>query len=631
MTTKYDEIYQSSIKNPERFWQEISENIFWFKKPTKILNKFNPPFYKWFEDGVTNTCYNALDYNIEQGRGEKTALIYDSPITDSKAKFTYKELKHKVSKFAGALDNQGIKKGDRVIIYMPMIPEAVIAMLACGRIGAIHSVVFGGFASNELANRIDDSKAKILITASCGFEPGKTVEYRPLVDGALKLAKHKIEKIIFFQRKGYEIKLNNPKEISWNEVLSNSKDMDCVEMKSNEFAYILYTSGTTGVPKGIVRDIGGHIVALKWTMKNIYNIDQDDVWWSASDIGWIVGHSYIVYAPLFKGCATVLFEGKPVGTPDAGAFWKIISEYKVKSLFTAPTAFRAIKKEDPEGKFFSKYDLSSFESLFLAGERADPDTIKWAEKLLNVPVIDHWWQTETSWAISANCTGIEMQKTKYGSACKAVPGYDVKIIKPDQSLAKPNEMGDIVVKLPLPPGTFPTLWNAGERYKKTYMSNYESYYQTYDAGHIDEDGYIWIMSRTDDIINVAGHRLSTGAIEEVLSEHQSVAECAVIGIADKLKGQLPIGLIALKAGVQKNNKTISKECIQMVRDKVGPVAAFKTAIVVKRLPKTRSGKILRGTVRKIADNEEYRMPATIDDPAILDEIKQDLIKNNILK
>ena len=631
MTTKYNEIYQSSINNPEKFWQEISEDIFWFKKPTKVLNKFNPPFYKWFEDGVTNTCYNALDYNIEQGRGEKTALIYDSPITGNKAKFTYKELRHKVSKFAGALDNQGIKKGDRVIIYMPMVPEAVIAMLACGRIGAIHSVVFGGFASNELASRIDDSKAKILITASCGFEPGKTVEYRPLVDGALKLAKHKIEKIIFFQRKGYEIKLNSPKEISWNEVLSNSKDMDCVEMRSNEFAYILYTSGTTGVPKGIVRDIGGHIVALKWTMKNIYNIDADDVWWSASDIGWIVGHSYIVYAPLFKGCTTVLFEGKPVGTPDAGVFWRIISDYKIKSLFTAPTAFRAIKKEDPEGKFFSKYDLSSFESLFLAGERADPDTIKWAENLLNVPVIDHWWQTETSWAISANCTGIEMQKTKYGSACKAVPGYDVKVMKPVQSLAKPNEMGDIVVKLPLPPGTFSTLWNADERYKKTYMSNYESYYQTYDAGHIDEDGYIWIMSRTDDIINVAGHRLSTGAIEEVLSEHQSVAECAVFGIADKLKGQLPIGLIALKAGVQKDNETISKECIQMVRDKVGPVAAFKTAIVVKRLPKTRSGKILRGTVRKIADNEEYKMPATIDDPTILDEIKQDLIKNNISK
>ncbi len=631
MKKRYQDIYDASIKNPEKFWKEISEDIFWYKKPTKILNKSNPPFYQWFEDGVTNSCYNALDYHIENGKGDKTALIYDSPITNNKAKFSYNELKEKVSKFAGALDNQGVKKGDRVIIYMPMIPEAVVAMLACGRIGAIHSVVFGGFASNELASRIDDSKAKILITASCGFEPGRTVEYRPLVDGALKLSKHKIEKVIFYQRKGHEVKLNSPIEISWDEALSNSKNMDCVEMKANEFSYILYTSGTTGVPKGIVRDIGGHIVALKWTMKNIYNIDDNDIWWSASDIGWIVGHSYIVYAPLFKGCTTILFEGKPVGTPDAGVFWRIISDYKVKSLFTAPTAFRAIKKEDPDGKFFTKYNLSSFKSLFLAGERADPDTIKWAENLLKVPVIDHWWQTETSWAISSNCTGIDMQKTKYGSACKAVPGYDVKVLKSDKSIAKPNEMGDIVVKLPLPPGTFPTLWNADERYKKTYMSNYEGYYQTYDAGHIDEDGYIWIMSRTDDIINVAGHRLSTGAIEEVLSEHQSVAECAVLGIADKLKGQLPIGLVVLKAGVKKENEIISKECIQMVRDKIGPVAAFKVVIVIKRLPKTRSGKILRGTIRKIADKEEYKMPATIDDPAILKEIEEDLKKNNILK
>ena len=627
---KFQQIYNQSIENPEEFWQKNSDDIFWFKKPTKILNKSNHPFYRWYEDGTTNTCYNALDVHIDNGIGDKTALIYDSPITGNKLKLTYKELKDKVSKFAGALINQGVKKGDRVIIYMPMIPEAVVAMLACGRIGAIHSVVFGGFASNELASRIDDSKAKILLTASCGFEPSRTVEYKPLVDGALKLANHKVEKVIFFQRKGNEVKLNAPLEISWDEALSNSKDTDCVEMNSNEYAYILYTSGTTGIPKGIVRDIGGHIVALKWTMKNIYNINEEDVWWSASDIGWIVGHSYIVYAPLFKGCTTVLFEGKPVGTPDAGAFWKIISDYKVKSLFTAPTAFRAIKKEDPDGKFFSKYNLSSFKSLFLAGERADPDTIKWAERLLNVPVIDHWWQTETSWAISSNCTGIEMMKTKYGSACKAVPGYDVKIIKPDHSIAKPNEMGDIVVKLPLPPGTFPTLWNADDRYKKTYMTNYEGYYQTYDAGHIDEDGYIWIMSRTDDIINVAGHRLSTGAIEEVLSEHQSVAECAVIGIADKLKGQLPIGLIALKAGVDKDDETITKECIQMVRDKVGPVAAFKTVIIVKRLPKTRSGKILRGTVRKIADSEDYKMPATIDDPIILDEIKEDLKKHRII-
>ncbi len=630
MKNNFNKIYQESIQNPEEFWKNVSDDVFWFKKPSKILNKSNPPFYKWFEDGVTNTCYNAIDVHIDKGNGEKTALIYDSPITNSKTKYTYNELREKISKFAGALDNQGIKKGDRVIIYMPMIPEAVIAMLACGRIGAIHSVVFGGFASNELASRIDDSKAKILITASCGFEPGRTVEYRPLVDGALKLAKHKVERVIFFQRKDHEVKLNPPLEISWEEALVDAKNKDCVEIRANEFAYILYTSGTTGIPKGIVRDVGGHIVALKWTMKNIYNIEENDVWWSASDIGWIVGHSYIVYAPLFKGCTTVLFEGKPVGTPDAGVFWRIISEYKIKSLFTAPTAFRAIKKEDPDGKFFSKYNLSSFKSLFLAGERADPDTIKWAENLLNVPVIDHWWQTETSWAISSNCTGIEMQKTKYGSACKAVPGYDVKIIKPDHSIAEPNEMGDIVVKLPLPPGTFPTLWNADKRYEENYMSNYKGYYQTYDAGHIDEDGYIWIMSRTDDIINVAGHRLSTGAIEEVLSEHQSVAECAVLGIADKLKGQLPIGLVVLKSGVEKDNETISKECIKMVRDKIGPVAAFKVVIVIKRLPKTRSGKILRGTIRKIADKENYKMPATIDDPAILEEITQSLIENKIL-
>jgi len=630
MTTKYDQIYQKSIKNKEAFWSEIANDIFWYKKPTKILNSNNPPFYKWYEDGITNTCYNAIDLHVKNGSGEKIAIIYDSPITNSQKKITYNELKDQVSVFAGALVNQGIKKGDRVIIYMPMIPEAVVAMLACGRIGAIHSVVFGGFAANELASRIDDSKAKIILSASCGYEPGKTIAYKPLLKKAIELAKHKVAKCIIYQRKDFKAGLDK-NDIDWNDAIKDAKPVDCVEMNANDYAYILYTSGTTGVPKGIVRDIGGHIVALKWTMKNIYNINPDDVWWSASDIGWIVGHSYIVYAPLFYGCTTVLFEGKPVGTPDAGTFWRIISEHKVKSLFTAPTAFRAIKKEDPNGKFFKKYDLSSFESLFLAGERADPDTLKWAEGLLKVPVIDHWWQTETSWAISANCAGLGLEKTKYGSACKPVPGYDVQVLKSDGKQAKPNEMGDVVVKLPLPPGTFPTLWGADERYKETYMSNYPGYYQTYDAGHIDEDGYIWIMSRTDDIINVAGHRLSTGAMEEVLAEHQDVAECAVLGIADKLKGQLPIGLLTLKAGVTKSHENISKECVQMVRQKIGPVAAFKTAIVIKRLPKTRSGKILRGTVRKIADNEPYKMPATIDDPAILEEIKEDLKKHNILK
>ena len=631
MSGKYEKIYNSSIKNREDFWKNISDDIFWYKKPSKILNSSNPPFYKWFEDGVTNTCYNSLDFHIDKGRGDKTAIIYDSPITGTKNKFSYKELRDRVSVFAGALKNQGIDKGDRVIIYMPMIPEAVIAMLACGRIGAVHSVVFGGFAANELASRIDDSKAKIIVSASCGYEPGRTVHYKPLLNKAIEIANHKPNKCIVFQREKDKAELDPKIDIAWDEALKGAKPTECEKMNANDYAYILYTSGTTGLPKGIVRDIGGHIVALKWTMKNIYNIDQDDVWWSASDIGWIVGHSYIVYAPLFHGCTTVLFEGKPVGTPDAGVFWRIISEHKVKSLFTAPTAFRAIKKEDPNGNFFKKYDLSSFETLFLAGERADPDTLKWAEGLLKVPVIDHWWQTETSWAISANCAGIELEKTKYGSACKPVPGYDVKILKSNGKEAKPNEMGDVVVKLPLPPGTFPTLWNADQRYKETYMSNYPGYYQTYDAGHIDEDGYVWIMSRTDDIINVAGHRLSTGAMEEVLAEHKDVAECAVLGIADKLKGQLPIGLLTLKAGVTKKHEDISKECVQMIREKVGPVAAFKTAIVIKRLPKTRSGKILRGTVRKIADNEPYKMPATIDDPAILDEIKGDLKKHNILK
>ncbi len=630
MASKYQKIYQRSIQNAESFWSEVANDIFWYKKPSKILNSDNPPFYKWFQDGITNTCYNAVDLHVKNGNGAKVAIIYDSPITNSQKKITYAQLKDQVSIFAGALVNQGIKKGDRVIIYMPMIAEAAIAMLGCARIGAVHSVVFGGFAANELASRIDDCKAKIILSASCGYEPGRTIEYKPLLKKAIELAKHKPEKCIIYQRKDFKVDLEK-NEIDWNEAIKDAKPVECVEMNANDYAYILYTSGTTGVPKGIVRDIGGHIVALKWTMKNIYNINPDDVWWSASDIGWIVGHSYIVYAPLFHGCTTVLFEGKPVGTPDAGVFWRIISEHKIKSLFTAPTAFRAIKKEDPNGNFFKKYDLSSFETLFLAGERADPDTLKWAESLLKVPVIDHWWQTETGWAISANCTGLGLSKTKYGSACKPVPGYDVQILKTDGTQAKPNEMGDVVVKLPLPPGTFPTLWNADQRYKETYMSRYPGCYQTYDAGHIDDDGYVWIMSRTDDIINVAGHRLSTGAIEEVLAEHKDVAECAVLGIADKLKGQLPIGLLTLKAGVTKKHEDISKECVQMIREKVGPVAAFKTAIVIKRLPKTRSGKILRGTVRKIADNEPYKMPATIDDPAILDEIKADLKKHHILK
>ena len=512
---------------------------------------------------------------------------------------------------------------------MPMIPEAIQAMMACARIGAVHSVVFGGFASNELASRIDDSGAKVILSASCGLEPGRTVDYKPLLEGAIKLAKHKVEKVVVYQRDVQTMDLSDG-FVDWNEFIEDAPETECVECDANDPAYILYTSGTTGVPKGILRDIGGHIVALKWTMQNVYDINPGDIWWSASDIGWIVGHSYIVYGPLFHGCTTVVFEGKPVGTPDPGAFWRIISEYKVKTLFTAPTAFRAIKKEDPNGEYFKKYDLSHFEALYLAGERADPDTIHWAEKLLQKPVIDHWWQTETSWSITGNFKGLGLFETKYGSAGKPAPGYDVKVLKEDGSEAKRGEMGDICVKLPLPPSTFPTLWNADQRYKENYMSTYPGYYQTYDAGHIDEDGYVWIMSRTDDIINVAGHRLSTGSMEEVLSEHPDVAECAVVGIADKLKGQMPIGMVVLKAGVSKSEEDIQKECVKMIREKIGPVAAFKTVIVIKRLPKTRSGKVLRGTMRKIADKEEYKMPATIDDPAILTEITESLKSAGIL-
>ena len=621
--SKYQETFDYSLSNPKEFWSKAAEDVVWIKKFENVIHTDGPPFYKWFKGGKINTCYNALDRHIDEGNGDRIALIYDSAMTNTKKKFTYTELRDKTADLAGALQRFGIKKGDRIIIYMPMIPEAIMAMLACGRIGAVHSVVFGGFASNELASRIDDSKARMILSASCGLEPGRTVDYKPLLDEAKKTAKHKVEKTVIFQREQHEYKIEKD-DVNWSEFIEGATKAECVECDSNDPAYILYTSGTTGVPKGILRDIGGHIVGLKWTMKNIYDIDPTDVWWSASDIGWIVGHSYIVYGPLFHGCTTLIFEGKPVGTPDPGSFWRVISEYNVKTLFTAPTAFRAIKKEDPEGKFFKKYDLSKFEALYLAGERADPDTIHWAEGLLKKPVIDHWWQTETSWTIAGNYKGLGLFPTKYGSAGKPAPGYDVKVLKSDGSEAKPGEMGDICVKLPLPPSTFPTLWNADQRYKENYMSNYPGYYQTYDAGHIDEDGYVWIMSRTDDIINTAGHRLSTGSMEEVLSEHTDVAECAVIGIADNLKGQIPIGLVVLKAGVNKEHDEISKECIKMIRDKIGPVAAFKTAIVIKRLPKTRSGKVLRGTMRKIADKEEYKMPATIDDPTILDEIKESL-------
>ena len=627
--SKYLDTFNKSITDKENFWREVAKDVIWYEPFDEVLHTDGPPFYQWFKGGKINTCYNALDRHVDEGNGDRLALIYDSPITGNKSTYTYSVMRDRVAEIAGALKNQGVVKGDRVIIYMPMIPEAVMAILACARIGAVHSVVFGGFAANELANRIDDSKAKLILTSSCGIEPGRIVEYQPLINEAVKIAKHKPDASIFFQREQKKIELIE-NQIDWNDFVRDVEPAECEIMDSNDPAYILYTSGTTGTPKGIVRDTAGHIVALKWTMKNIYNIDPGDVWWSASDIGWIVGHSYIVYAPLFHGCTTVLFEGKPVGTPDAGEFWRIISEYKVKSLFTAPTAFRAIKKEDPEGEFFKKYDLSSFESLFLAGERADPDTIKWAENLLHKPVIDHWWQTETSWAITANCAGLGLFPTKYGSAGKPVPGYNVKVLQDDGTECKAGEMGDVVVELPLPPGTFPTLWNADDRYKENYMSNYPGYYQTYDAGYIDEDGDVWIMSRTDDIINVAGHRLSTGAMEEVLSEHPDVAECAVIGIADKLKGQLPLGFVILKNGTTKSEADITTECVLMIRQKLGPVAAYKKTIVLKRLPKTRSGKVLRGTMRKIADREEFNLPPTIDDPLILDEIKESLLSAGMI-
>ncbi len=627
MANAYEIAHKQSIEDPNGFWGKAAEDCYWYKKWDKVLDDSNKPFYRWFVGAELNTCYNALDVHIDkEGRGDRVALIYDSPVTDTIKKYTYKELRDEVAKFAGVLAGLGVVKGDRVIIYMPMIPEAAIAMLACARIGAIHSVVFGGFAPRELATRITDAKPKVMISASCGIEVKKVIPYKPLLDEAIEISPAKPEKCVIFQRPMEKASLIAGRDFDWNELMAKAKPHDCVPVKATDPLYILYTSGTTGQPKGVVRDNGGHLVALKWTMKNIYDIDQDDVWWAASDVGWVVGHSYIVYAPLFKGCTTVFFEGKPVGTPDAGVFWRVISQHKVKCMFTAPTAYRAIKREDPNGEFIKKYDISCFKILFLAGERSDPDTIQWSERNLKVPVIDHWWQTETGWAICANCMGLHHFKVKYGSPTKPAPGWDVQVLDSDCKPVKPGDTGALVVKLPLPPGTLPTLWQNDERYKESYLEEFPGYYKTADAGFIDEDGYVYVMSRTDDIINVAGHRLSTGAMEEVLSDHPDVAECAVLGVEDQLKGQVPVGFIVLKAGVTKPNDQIVKEVIQMVRDRIGAVAAFKTATVVKRLPKTRSGKILRGTIQKIADNKEYKVPATIDDPAILGEMEEALVK-----
>lgn len=620
-TGSYADVYQAWKTDPEAFWMTAAQDIHWYKKPSKALFDENAPIFEWFSDGLTNTCYNAVDRHIESGRGAQAAVIYDSPVTGTKRSISYNELRNRVAGLAGALRAKGVEKGDRVIIYMPMVPEALEAMLACARLGAVHSVVFGGFAANELAVRIDDAKPKAIIAASCGIEPNRVVHYKPLLDSAIAQAKHKPDFTVIFQRDQEVAHLSEGRDYDWHGFQYGTKPADCVPVEGNHPAYILYTSGTTGAPKGVVRHTGGQLVALEWTMKNIYNVAPGDVFWAASDVGWVVGHSYICYGPLIHGNTTVVFEGKPVGTPDAGTFWRVIEEHNVKVLFTAPTALRAIKREDPDGVLTKEYDLSSLQALFLAGERADPDTINWAQKLLNKPVIDHWWQTETGWGIAANPLGIEALPVKVGSPSVAMPGYDIHILDEAGHEVPTGELGAIAIKLPLPPGTFPNLWNADERFKKSYLDQFPGYYETGDAGIKDEDGYLYIMARTDDVINVAGHRLSTGAMEEVLASHPEVAECAVIGVSDALKGQMPLGFLCLNAGVTRPHESIVREVVADVRAKIGPVAAFKLACVVERLPKTRSGKILRGTMVKIADSSDFKMPAAIDDPDILTEIK----------
>ncbi len=624
MTSRYTQTYSHSLSDPQGFWGQAAEQVHWYRRWDKVLDDSNKPFYRWFTGGLVNTCYNALDRHVEAGRGEQPALIYDSPVTGTLKHYAFRELRDEVARCAGALAALGVTKGDRVILYMPMIPQAVIAMLAVARLGAIHSVVFGGFAANELAVRIDDARPKLILSASCGIEPGRIVSYKPLLDGAIAMARHKPDHCVIHQRPMLKAELAAGRDLDWDETFAAARPHDCVPVAATDPLYILYTSGTTGQPKGIVRDNGGHLVALNWTMKNIYGVEPGEVYWAASDIGWVVGHSYIVYGPLIHGNTTILYEGKPVGTPDAGAFWRVIAQHKVACMFTAPTAFRAIKREDPAGQLLKKYDLSCFRTLFLAGERLDPDTLRWAQDLLKVPVIDHWWQTETGWAICANCVGLGLLPVKPGSPTRPAPGWEVHVLDDGGKPVKPGETGALVCKLPLPPGSLPTLWNADQRYRESYLRRYPGYYQTADAGYVDEDGYVFVMARTDDVINVAGHRLSTGAMEEVLCGHPDVAECAVIGVADALKGQVPLGFLVLKAGVNRDTSEIVREVVRRVRERIGPVAAFKTATVVKRLPKTRSGKILRSTMQKIADSQEYKIPATIDDPAILTEIEHAL-------
>ena len=620
----YKDIYDSWKADPEGFWLKAAGAIDWIKPPSKALNASRAPLYEWFTDAQVNACWNAVDRHVLAGRGSQLAIIHDSPVTHLRKGITYAELQTRVASLAGALRAKGVEKGDRVIIYMPMIPEALEAMLACARLGAVHSVVFGGFAANELAVRIDDCTPKAIIAASCGIEPNRIVHYKPLLDGAIELASHKPDFCVIFQREQEVAKLVEGRDVAWHTFQYGVEPADCVPVEGDHPAYILYTSGTTGAPKGVVRPTAGHLVALNWSMRAVYNVGVGDVFWAASDVGWVVGHSYITYGPLIAGCTTVVFEGKPVGTPDAGTFWRVIAENKVKSFFTAPTALRAIRRDDPEGAFIPEYNLKHLQAVFLAGERADPDTIQWAQHHLKVPVIDHWWQTETGWAIAANPLGIEELPVKLGSPSVPMPGYDVQVLDEGGHPVSPGTLGAIAIKLPLPPGTLPTLWNAEARFRKSYLDHFPGYYETGDAGYVDADGYLYIMARTDDVINVAGHRLSTGAMEEVLATHPDVAECAVIGVADALKGQSPLGFLCLKRGASRAHEDVVKDCVKLMRDKIGPVADFKRALVVDRLPKTRSGKILRATMVKIADGEAYKMPATIDDPAILDEIRSAL-------
>jgi propionyl-CoA synthetase len=620
VTGYFQELYKRSLADPEAFWAEAAEEISWVKRWDRVLDVSRPPFSRWFPGAVLNTCYNALDRHIERGRGKQRALIYDSPVTGTVRSFTYVQMRDEVARLAGAIRATGVEKGDRVIIYMPAVPEAVFAMLACARIGAVHSVVFGGFAPRELATRIDDARPKLMLSASCGIEAARIIPYKPLLDQAIDLATHKPDRCLILQRPQERAAMKSERDRDWREAVDAAQPADCVDVAATDPLYILYTSGTTGIPKGVVRDNGGHAVALKWSMPNVFATGSGEVFWAASDIGWTVGHCYIVYAPLFHGCTTVLYEGKPVGTPDAGAFWRVCAQHGVSVLFTAPTAFRAIKREDPEGKLMAAYDLSRFRLLYLAGERCDPDTLTWAEARLGVPVIDHWWQTELGWPALANCVGLGKIPVRPGSPTWPVPGYDICVLADGGREAKPGEIGKIVIKLPLPPGCFPTLWNNDAGFVKSYLSEFPGYYLTGDAGYKDEDGYFYVMSRVDDIINVAGHRLSTGAIEEVIASHSAVAECAVVGAADELKGEVPVGFVVLKAGVTTPPDQVVKELVDSVRGTIGAFACFKSAVVVQALPKTRSGKILRGTMKKIADRTEYTVPATIDDPAVLADI-----------